>query len=176
VERIQRIVPIEEPRLTGQVGQPRKLINAVWLKNAMSAHRNISITALAKALGIHRLTLRRHLGLHGVYRHFSAISDPEIDTLVRHLKTQKPGAGLRYVIGFFRKHGIRIQKRRVRMSLRRTDGLGQALRNHQAINRREYRVPRPNSLWHMDGHHKLIRWGIVVHGIIDGYCRTVSSA
>lgn len=25
----------------------------------------------------------------------------------------------------------------------------------------------------MDGHHKLIRWGFVIHGIIDGYCQTV---
>ncbi|ESK81644.1 hypothetical protein Moror_3251 [Moniliophthora roreri MCA 2997] len=28
-------------------------------------------------------------------------------------------------------------------------------------------------MWHLDGHHKLIRWGIVIHGIIDGFCRTV---
>ncbi len=35
--------------------------------------------------------------------------------------------------------------------------------------------PRPNSVWHIDGHHKLIRWGIVVHGMVDGFCRTVSN-
>ncbi|KAI5982901.1 hypothetical protein EDC04DRAFT_2616344 [Pisolithus marmoratus] len=34
---------------------------------------------------------------------------------------------------------------------------------------------RPNALWHMDGHHKLIRWGIVIHGIVDGYCHTWKS-
>ena len=27
----------------------------------------------------------------------------------------------------------------------------------------------PNSLWHIDGYHKLIRWRIVIHGVIDGY-------
>ena len=27
-------------------------------------------------------------------------------------------------------------------------------------------VPRPNVLWHIDGLHKLIRWGFVVHGCI----------
>ena len=31
----------------------------------------------------------------------------------------------------------------------------------------------PNSLWHIDGHHKLIRWRIVTHGGIDGYSRVV---
>ena len=25
----------------------------------------------------------------------------------------------------------------------------------------------------MDGHHKLIHWDIVIHGIVDGYCYTV---
>jgi hypothetical protein len=42
------------------------------------------------------------------------------------------------------------------------------------IQRWQYKVSRPNALWHMDGHHKLICWGIVIHGIIDGYCHTVS--
>ena len=34
-----------------------------------------------------------------------------------------------------------------------------------------YHVCMPNSLWHIDGHHKLIRWRIIVHGGIDGYSR-----
>ncbi|KAG1733230.1 uncharacterized protein EDB91DRAFT_1057653, partial [Suillus paluster] len=37
-----------------------------------------------------------------------------------------------------------------------------------------YAVPRSNHLWHLDGHHKLILWGIVIDGLIDGYCRTES--
>ncbi|KAI9569823.1 hypothetical protein HD554DRAFT_2019662, partial [Boletus coccyginus] len=36
-----------------------------------------------------------------------------------------------------------------------------------------YYVKCPNALWHIDGHHKLICWGIVIHGIIDGFCRMV---
>ncbi|KAI6006192.1 hypothetical protein F5J12DRAFT_721182, partial [Pisolithus orientalis] len=34
----------------------------------------------------------------------------------------------------------------------------------------KYHVKWPNALWHMDGHHKLIQWGIVIHGFIDGFC------
>ena len=30
-------------------------------------------------------------------------------------------------------------------------------------------------VWHLDGHHKLIRWGVVIHGIADGYDHTVCS-
>lgn len=28
-----------------------------------------------------------------------------------------------------------------------------------------------NSLWHIDGYHKLIKWRVVIHGGIDGYSR-----
>ncbi|KAI5986085.1 hypothetical protein F5J12DRAFT_728872, partial [Pisolithus orientalis] len=31
----------------------------------------------------------------------------------------------------------------------------------------------PNALWHMDGHHKLIQWGIIIHGFINGFCHMV---
>ena len=31
----------------------------------------------------------------------------------------------------------------------------------------------PNNVWHIDGHHKLIRWRFVIHGGIDGFSRTI---
>lgn len=41
------------------------------------------------------------------------------------------------------------------------------------LHRRVYQVPGPNSLWHLDGNDKLIRWRIVIHAGIDGYSRLV---
>ncbi|CAB4001417.1 hypothetical protein AWC38_SpisGene3841 [Paramuricea clavata] len=41
------------------------------------------------------------------------------------------------------------------------------------VQRRKYHVPWPNSLWHLDGHHSLIRWNLVVHGCIDGFSRRI---
>lgn len=35
-------------------------------------------------------------------------------------------------------------------------------------------MPWPNSLWHIDGHHSLIRRGFVVHGGIDGFSRMIT--
>jgi len=58
--------------------------------------------------------------------------------------------------------------------MNRVNGLGQALLQRNVIQRREYVSSRPNALWHLDGHHKLILWGFVIHGIVDGYCRSVS--
>ena len=41
------------------------------------------------------------------------------------------------------------------------------------VRRRHYSVPGPLSLWRLDGNHKIIRWGFVIHGCVDGYSRRV---
>ncbi|KZT31532.1 hypothetical protein SISSUDRAFT_974445, partial [Sistotremastrum suecicum HHB10207 ss-3] len=61
----------------------------------------------------------------------------------------------------------------VKESLKRVDGVGVQLRRTGTVQRKCYESEGPNLVWHMDGHHKLILWGIVIHGMIDGYCRTV---
>ncbi|KAJ6497289.1 hypothetical protein C8R45DRAFT_768982, partial [Mycena sanguinolenta] len=61
-----------------------------------------------------------------------------------------------------------VQRRRLVHSLRRVDNLGLMLRRRGIAKRRVNHVKRPNALWHLDGHHKMIRWGIVVHGFVDG--------
>ncbi|KAL4064716.1 hypothetical protein V8B97DRAFT_1875841, partial [Scleroderma yunnanense] len=37
----------------------------------------------------------------------------------------------------------------------------------------KYHIKWPNALWHINGHHKLIQWGIVIHAFIDGFCQMV---
>ena len=53
------------------------------------------------------------------------------------------------------------------------DPANTALRWGIVVSRRQYSVPWPNSLWHLDGHHSLIRWGLVIHGCIDGCSRRI---
>jgi hypothetical protein len=113
-------------------------------------------------------------GLHRATR-FAIISDEELDVLAKHFKEQKPDSGLRYFRGYLSGHGIWVQVNRARLALQRVDGLGQVLRTHRPIDRQQYSVPAANCLWHLDGHHKLIRWGFVIHGIIDGYDHVVST-
>jgi hypothetical protein len=165
--------PVSQTR-SGKPGRPRKDIDPAYLAEATASGRNIKRGTLAAALNVHRHTLRKRLVEHGLNTKFDTLNDPELDSLTREFKAKKPTSGLRYLRGHLRKHGVRVQKERVRHSLKRVDGLGQALRTRLAIKRRRYTVPRPNYLWHGDGHHKLIWWGIVIHGFIDGYCRTVS--
>ena len=57
--------------------------------------------------------------------------------------------------------------------MRRTDSLRRYVRWHDVISRCTYSVKQSNSLWHMDGHHSLVRWRMVIHGCIDGYSRMV---
>ena len=68
---------------------------------------------------------------------------------------------------------LRVQRRRVRESLTRVDPVNAALRWGIVVSRRKYSVPWPNSLWHLDGHHSLIRWDLVIHGWIDGFSRRI---
>lgn len=46
-------------------------------------------------------------------------------------------------------------------------------RLRHALHRRQYTVRSSNSLWHLDGYHKLIRWKLVIHGAIDGFSRLI---
>ena len=142
------------------------------MADVMSTRHKITLKALAEAINVHPNTLRHQLRMHDLYRRFSKISDHDLNILIHHYKKNKPNSGMRYVIGFLKHHGLRIQKTHVRMALRRMDGLGQALHNHEAINQHIYTVPRSNYLWHTDGHYKLIKWGVVIHGFVDGHCRT----
>ncbi|XP_065892452.1 uncharacterized protein [Dysidea avara] len=61
----------------------------------------------------------------------------------------------------------------LREALKQADPLGTALRWNSITYRRQYKVPSPNALWHIDGHHKLIRWKLVTHGGVDGFTRLI---
>lgn len=161
-------------RLSGLPGRPRFEFDVNWLSEAVSSTRRIPLQTLAKSLGIHRNTLRYHLHINGCSnRQFSNITDQELDEVIHHYKLERPSAGRRFVMAYLTSHGISVQRKRVEMSIQRVSPLRQILCSKTMIQRRVYYVPRSNYLWHLDGHHKLIRWGFVIHGIIDGYCRTV---
>ena len=82
-------------------------------------------------------------------------------------------AGQTYITGYVRSLGLRVQRHRIRECLTRVDPTNTALQWGIVVCRRKYYVPWPNSLWHLDGHGSLIRWGLVVHGCIDGFSRRI---
>lgn len=143
------------------------------MEEAFDTSRNISVTRLAAALGVSRPTLYKNMKMHEITRSFSKISTVDLNNLVQEYKAVNPSSGSRYVRSHLRSSGHRVQKERVIESLHAVDQLGIQQRKTRPVPRRVYSTPRPNYLWHQDGHHKLAPWGIVVHGIIDGFDRMV---
>ena len=51
---------------------------------------------------------------------------------------------------------------------------GRLLQQHDAIMRHTYVSQASNAVWHLDGLHKLIQYGFVIHGTVDGHDHVVS--
>ena len=105
---------------------------------------------------------------------FSTIPDDALDSIIKQYKDSHPKTGIRYIHGTLFQQGIRVQRNQVEASLSHVDDVGRVILCNKIIKRREYKSIRPNALWHVDGHHKLGPWGIVIHGFTDGYDRVVS--
>lgn len=104
---------------------------------------------------------------------YTNICDLDLDSVLKGIKQLHPNDGERLVIGHLRSQAIIVPRARIRASIHRIDPINTALRRSVTIRRRVYCVEGPNSLWHIDGHHKLIKWRLVTHGGIDGYSRTI---
>lgn len=158
----------------GQPGRPKFHIP----KEVLEELRGMNFTwdKIAEMLGVSRWTVGRRVdeydlkGLQG----FSDISDERIDEIVsEYIEKHGSTTGEPFMTGYFRSIGLNIQRRRIRASLKRVDPRNSALRWGLLIYRRRYYVPWPNSLWHVDGHHSLIRWKFVIHGCCDGFSRKI---
>ena len=104
---------------------------------------------------------------------YSEICDDELDRMLTSIQREYPNCGQQLMYGYLLDRGVHVQRDRLRQSVARTDPLRRLVRWQQVISRRTYSVRRSNSLWHIDGHHSLIRWRMVVHGGVDGYSRMI---
>jgi AraC-like DNA-binding protein len=166
---------VEHQSRSKKGGRPAKHVNRAFLRNALRASRNLSLTKLANVLGIHRNTLARRMKEYGLKRSYTDITDGELESEIRLYRDSRPDSGLSYIQSHFRSRRIRVARHRIREAVAKVDNIGLHLRTRAPIIRRKYATAAPNSMWHLDGHHKAIQWGIIVHAIIDGYSRKVSS-
>ncbi|CAB3999184.1 PREDICTED: uncharacterized protein LOC107332848 [Paramuricea clavata] len=128
------------------------------------------------SLLVSRTTLWQRVAELGIREEtgFSNISDEQLDQFVEaFIDTHVFHVGFPMVYGHLRSTGLKVQRDRVRASLRRVDPENSGLRWATVITRRTYSVPGPNSLWHIDGHHSLINWGFVIHDAIDGFSQLI---
>ena len=157
-------------RVIRRVGRPAIEIHESQLKFLLGNHfKLVDIAGLFECSSRTIQRRMRELGMEQ-YRH-SEISDSQLDEMVSSIVHLQPSHGIRTVQSRLRASGFTIQWDRVRESLYRVDPLGIETRLRRTLHRRTYNVPGPNSLWHIDGYHKLIRWRFIVHGGVDGYSR-----
>ena len=132
-------------------------------------------TKIAELVGVSRSTIYRYLEREGISPtcKYSDISSSELDQVVAAIKQNHPNDGEKLMRGHLRSAGVIVPRSSLRASIHRVDPVNTQLRRSVTVRRRVYYVDGPNSLWHIDGHHKLVRWRFVVHGAIDGFSRTV---
>lgn len=157
---------------TGIRGRPRININDHQLMYLIES--GFRVKDIAEILHCSKRTVERRMSELCIgTAHFSSISDDDLDTYVWDILSRHTHCGEKSVLGYLRSQGIKVQRQRARDSIRRVDPIGIQLRSRRVLHRRVYQVASPNSLWHLDGYHKLIRWNIVIHGGIDGYSRLI---
>lgn len=151
-------------------GRPKLGITEGQILELLDAQ--FSITDIARLLGCSYKTVSRRIHEFGITQaRWTRMSDGDLDILVTQFSDEHPISGQRMLMGYLRACGVRVPRRRARESIMRVDPSGVQSRLRQVLHRRKYSVPGPNSLWHVDGYHKLIRWRIVIHGGIDGFSR-----
>ena len=163
----------DKKKLARRRGRPALDIPEDQLSMLLEHH--FSIADIARMMNVSARTVRRRILQYGLesYTEYSALTDSQLDEITSQFVHANPFSGRVSYQGFLRSTGLRVQQSRVRESLRRVDQRGMERRFRQALHSRQYSVCMPNSLWHIDGHHKLVRWRVVVHGGIDGYSRLV---
>lgn len=94
---------------------------------------------------------------------YTDLSDSDLDNRVREVVGGNDELGAESVWARLAGQGIVVQRHRVHQSLIRTNPVGAAQRvTTRRLHRRVYQVAGPNSLWHLDGNHKLIRYMVLL--------------
>jgi hypothetical protein len=108
------------------------------------------------------------------YKTMARLSDDELDHLLIPFVQENPTHGEILTWGYLDSIGVYCTRDDLRDSLNRIDRELRASRRSKCCIRRVYNVQGPCSLYHVDGNHKLrVMYGIVVHGIIDGFTRAI---
>lgn len=99
-------------------------------------------------------------GINSPRQRYAVISDGELSNKIERLNRQFPRSGYREIQALLKTQSppCIVQRERVRKLLSELDPEGTAQRWSAVLKRRVYSVPTPNYLWHLDSHHKLIRY------------------
>lgn len=159
---------------SGRRGRPRIEVDGNFLEHSLGRR---GPTRISKLLGCSSRTVRRRALESGlvdpqppvfqyieapdgiiVRQHTTAtvavsvLTDREVIAHVTDCRRTFPLAGLTMIKGYFLDRGHNVQRRRISDALLAIEGVPGVFGGRQ-IERRVYRVPGPNSMWHHDGQH-----------------------
>ena len=141
--------------LDGTVGRPSFQISPIQLEFLIN--NRFSVPQIAQLLGVSVSTIRCHMLSFNmsICATYSFMSD--LDGIASDMQQQFPSRGNRQMYGYLLSQNIRVQYSHVRESQSRVDPDGSMVRQLLTLRCRSYSVHGPQHLWHIDGHHKLIR-------------------
>ena len=135
---------------------------------------NYSWTRIAEMLGVSRHTLYRRLQEFNLdTSKFTDISEPELDQMVKQVRTEHPNTGEVILQGLLIHKNIKVPREKLRSAIHRVDHINTMSRQSSVVNCRVYSAPHPNYVCHIDGNHKMIRWRLVIHAGVGGFSRCI---
>ena len=155
-------------------GRPKVYVTSAQVKEMFDL--GFSVSQLAVRFSVSSVTVYKLLNNAGIEHseRFSSIDDSELDRIISDIKVTHPNAGEVNIVGHLRARKIQVQRNRVRASIHRIDPQGPSERSSTNFHLRVYETPCPNYVWHIDGNHKLVKWGFVTHRAIDGFTRLIT--
>ena len=145
-------------------GRGRPCVAIVQEKIEFLRDLHLSWEKIASLFGVCRKTLYNIRSSYGMIEsndsfNFTTISDEQLCEKAMKIKHDMPEIGYNMLRGVLRAQGIHVSISRVQQCLSQIDPVNTALRWATPTSRRQYTVPYPNFIWHLDGNHKLIRYG-----------------
>ena len=150
------------PQEAGARGRPKFIITRQQLEYLLE--NDFSVPKIAAMLRVSVSTIRRRMTHFGilVQDYYTEIDERALASEIEDIKTNHPQSGYRMMHSLLKLRGIRVPIHRVRQACFEVDPAGSMTRWATTIRRRSYSVPGPNSLWHIDGNHKLIRYEMLI--------------
>ena len=145
-------------------GNSRYLIDKENLEFLIGIGHNVSEIAKKGLHGgvMHRNTLTNFMRKNGIKspkERYTSLQDSEIKIIIREITRLFPNSGIREVDSMLKTRNppVIVQRDKVQRLMSEINPVASARRWALVIPRRTYSVPTPNSLWHIDTHHSLIR-------------------
>jgi hypothetical protein len=152
----------EQPNAV-RVRQTRLKIDKSKLESLLSLGFSVRKIArdglLGKALHYNTIhSFMKNNNMLSIKERYTIMSDNELKEIITNINKDFPNSGIREVVSHLKSRDppILIQRNQCARLLAEIDQVGTAVRWAQVIQRRQYQVPSPNSLWHMDSHHSLV--------------------